>query len=402
MHQIWSWGVNDDGALGRITNGIPDPNAPDSFLEEDFLESQPMLLSSLADAKFRAVAVSAGDSISVALGSSGELRAWGTFKVRPFIRMDRAYIDHSGQTADGSRRFDTTSKIQFTPQAIPALSQVPFRSISCGVNHVLGLSTSGHVMAWGNWERGQLARRVIERRIGNALVPERLRLRNIVLVAAGENHSFAVDVQGKVFAWGLNSHGQTGVSEDMGGTEHVLWQPTEVTALHPDVLGRGRRVVQIAAAEHHTLFLVNDGSVYSCGRCDSGQLGLGAGHPLMLKSASHIAALEAEARRNGELPRLPDQTIRQPTLIPFDDDMSSPPSDPIAHISATLRHNLAVSRSGRVYSWGLGLSSQLGLGKDVSQAEVPTLLTAEVFQGRNAVAASAGGLHCLVAVCRQA
>lgn len=33
---------------------------------------------------------------------------------------------------------------------------------------------------------------------------------------------------------------------------------------------------------------------------------------------------------------------------------SNPGDNPIAHISAGTRHNLAVSKSGHVYAWGLG------------------------------------------------
>lgn len=41
-----------------------------------------MVVQTLVNEKFRAVDVSAGDSVSVALGLEGELRAWGSFRVK--------------------------------------------------------------------------------------------------------------------------------------------------------------------------------------------------------------------------------------------------------------------------------------------------------------------------------
>ena len=40
-----------------------------------------MVVQTLVDENFRAVDISAGDSVSVALGHDGDLRAWGSFRV---------------------------------------------------------------------------------------------------------------------------------------------------------------------------------------------------------------------------------------------------------------------------------------------------------------------------------
>lgn len=82
--QVWTCGVNDDAALGRITHNVPDPNNPDSFLDVDELTSVPYPLQSLVDEKFRAVQVASGDSICAALSDQGDLRVWGSFRVRHF------------------------------------------------------------------------------------------------------------------------------------------------------------------------------------------------------------------------------------------------------------------------------------------------------------------------------
>jgi regulator of chromosome condensation len=78
---VWSCGVNDDAALGRYTTDVPDPDKPGSFLDVDELTAVPHPIQSLVDQKFRAVRLTAGDTISAALSAEGDLRIWGTFRV---------------------------------------------------------------------------------------------------------------------------------------------------------------------------------------------------------------------------------------------------------------------------------------------------------------------------------
>lgn len=79
--KVWSWGINDNASLGRPTINVTDPDKSDQILEQEILESQPMVVQELVDQSFRAVDVVAGDSVSVALGSHGDLRVWGSFRV---------------------------------------------------------------------------------------------------------------------------------------------------------------------------------------------------------------------------------------------------------------------------------------------------------------------------------
>lgn len=79
--KIWSCGVNDDAALGRITKDVPDPENPGSFIDADTLTATPHPIQTLVDEKFRAVRIATGDSISAAVSDNGELRVWGSFRV---------------------------------------------------------------------------------------------------------------------------------------------------------------------------------------------------------------------------------------------------------------------------------------------------------------------------------
>jgi len=273
-------------------------------------------------------------------------------------------------------------------------------------------------------------------------------------VGSGSYHSFAVDHKGVVYAWGLNSMRQTGVDSEKGGREAIIPIPTPVDALDPKNLG-GRTVVSISGGEHHTLFLLSDGSVWGCGRCDGFELGLADDHPAMkevevrrqeaeqrwrekrakeatkrareaLKRAAKAAAVgdarddedneeDPNAPQTSEKPPPMDEYVPEPvpiifppppassnspddpTLPPWNDSAyRTPPVDPIIHVSAGTRHNLAVTKMGYVYAWGFSTQCALGLGRDVEFAKTPQRVKSKGMEGWHVEMAAAGGQHCLV------
>lgn len=84
--KIYSWGVNDQGALGRNTTWeAPVKNADASDSEEEEVdinpkESIPGVVEGFPE-NIKIVQVAAGDSISVAVTDEGYVYAWGTFRV---------------------------------------------------------------------------------------------------------------------------------------------------------------------------------------------------------------------------------------------------------------------------------------------------------------------------------
>src|SRR5271169_6409577 len=152
------------------------------------------------------------------------------------------------------------------PTPISIFSPYSITQISCGTDHVLALSATGRVYAWGNGQQFQMGRRVIERSRSNGLVPRPLALHNIRLIGTGSYHSFAVNTAGETFAWGLNQFGQCGVGE--GGQDGAsITTPTIVEGL------RGKDIVWIGGGEHHSLALTRQGQLLSWGRLDINQLG---------------------------------------------------------------------------------------------------------------------------------
>lgn len=86
--RIATWGVNDNGALGRDTawDGVMRNAGADSSDEDDEMlnphESTPTAIPGDCFAKgTKFVQVAAGDSCSFALTSTGIVYGWGTFRV---------------------------------------------------------------------------------------------------------------------------------------------------------------------------------------------------------------------------------------------------------------------------------------------------------------------------------
>lgn len=146
-----------------------------------------------------------------------------------------------------------------------------FAQVAAGVDHLLALTTEGNVYTLGDSLRGQLGRDVESSSpddLTKSTIPGKTKLNHIIKIAAGRYQSFAIDVEGRVFAWGFNALGQCGLP--LGETPNVE-EPTEIPSLSPKE-NNGAKVVAVAAGELHSLFLFDNGSLYGCGQLpDSGK-----------------------------------------------------------------------------------------------------------------------------------
>ncbi|KAF7301914.1 hypothetical protein MIND_00757400 [Mycena indigotica] len=316
---VWTCGVNDDAALGRVTEGISDPDGE--------LTSIPHPLESLIAEKFRTVNVTTGDSICVAVDVKGELRVWGSFRGN-----------------EGTLGFSESARHQFTP--IPITMDLIHKpgdyekvsSVASGGNHVIVLTTHGNIYTWGSGQQAQLGRKVLERHQLRGTHPQKVVLARSLrtkVIGAGTYHSFAVDEHGTVWAWGLNSMGQLGTGLEEDGDECVA-TPRVVRRLSKEELG-GETVVQIRGGEHHTLFLTSGGKVFACGRANCCQLGLAKNDP----------AWEGDSTR---------EFLSEPVEVTFPDD-----DDPVVQIDVGLHNNMAVTKDGALYCWGQGTQGELGV-----------------------------------------
>ncbi|CAG8024053.1 unnamed protein product [Penicillium olsonii] len=352
-NKIFTWGVNDQGALGRDTNwdgGYRDmDDNSDSDSDDDDsglnpLESNPTSIPAEAfpeDTVF--VEVAAADSSSFALTDDGLVYGWGTFR-----------------SNDGILGFDAKNLVQKTPLLISSLKKI--KHLSCGANHVLALNDQGRVYSWGSGQQNQLGRRIVERNRLNGLQPREFGLpKDIVCIGSGQYHSFAVHSSGKVYAWGLNSFGATALREGAGDDEAAIVHPLEVESL------TGRGITQIDGGSHHSIAVARDGECLVWGRLDGFQSGL------KIDTLSDDAVIKDERDR----PRI----LIVPTALP---------NFKAKVVSAASDHCVAIDVDGRPWSWGFSATYQTGQGTQ-DDIEVATAIDNTATRGKKLNWAGAGG-----------
>ncbi|KAM6972379.1 putative E3 ubiquitin-protein ligase HERC3 [Aplochiton taeniatus] len=130
-----------------------------------------------------------------------------------------------------------------------------------------------------------------------------------------------------MLCWGNTVNGQLGIGEDGG----PVFEPRSCQVFD------GRGLKEVVCGGQHSLFLLSDGSVYSCGSNSFGQLG-------------H------------------DKSGRLPELIGALDTQK------IAVVSGGRAHSMAVNEQGQVFAWGAGEGGQLGLGTAERTVPIPRLI----------------------------
>lgn len=229
--EVYSWGCNDEGALGR--SGA---------------ENVPMLVDKSLDNPM--TNVSAGDSHSIAYNTSlNMIYRWGLYRNAL-----------SGKIED----------VQKTPIRIGVkeLKDLKLKKVASGAHHTLALA-SGRVFGWGDPETGKTGRKLRSRNKNQqSLIIEAIGLKKVHDIFCGVDSSFAIneDKNGNkhVYSWGLNNWGQLGI-----GHRENECTPTEIKEF------RNKDIRTICGGAQHSIALTYDGKVYTWGKNEEGQLGIG-------------------------------------------------------------------------------------------------------------------------------
>ena len=203
--------------------------------------------------------------------------------------------------------------------------------IAAGADHSLALDSGGALYAWGSNAYGQLGNGTTT----NSSVPVAVKIagtplagKTIVQIAAGANHNMVLASDGTVYTWGWNYHGQLGNNTKTNSNTIVAVQTIGTPIA-------GKKIVKIAAGQGHSLALTDDGMVYTWGRNDTGQLGNNATTDAMLPVAVTVTGTPMSNKT-------------------------------IVEIASGARHSLAIDSSGKVYAWGHNGSGQLGNNSTVN------------------------------------
>lgn len=228
---LYTWGCNDDGVLGRQGT----ENSPGKV-----------------ELEFPVDMISAGDSHSVACNSIfGIVYYWGVYR-----------NTHKGKMSEVIR--EPTSVWQST------FKKNPIEKLLSGYNHTLILSNNQKVYACGDPDTFVLGRMPTKKRkIEQGLKLEAITNLRSDDIFSGGNHAFLKRFDRKskknqIFAWGLNNFGQLGL-----GHTHNILTPSIVTGLSD------HDIIDIKGGEHFSIALSSEGKIFTFGRNEEGQLGLG-------------------------------------------------------------------------------------------------------------------------------
>uniref|UniRef100_G3NHP7 HECT domain-containing protein n=1 Tax=Gasterosteus aculeatus aculeatus TaxID=481459 RepID=G3NHP7_GASAC len=201
-----------------------------------------------------------------------------------------------------------------------------------------------------------------------------------------------------MLCWGNASYGQLGLG---GIDEEIVVEPRKCEFFH------GKQVCDLGCGHRHTAYLLEDGTVYTCGCNDLGQLG----HEKSRKKPEQVVALDAQiivAVSCGESHTLAlndkgqvfswglgsdgqlglqnfEECVRVPRNIKSLSDVQ------IAQVACGYYHSHALSRGGQVFSWGHNRYGQLGLGMNGQSISTPQMI--QSLQGIPFARISAGGAH---------
>lgn len=210
-------------------------------------------------------------------------------------------------------------------------------------------------------------------------------------VSGGWNYALALKSDGSVWSWGANDDGELG-----NGTTVESLSPQAIKTL-------SRGVVAVAAGWDAGVALKSDGSVWTWGKNDRGQLGDGTN--VSSNTPTRVAGLYGKATAIAAglafvLALKSDGTVWgwgddfQGQLGNGDNTDSPTPvavkglTAKVVSIAAGKAHSLAVESDGSVWAWGDNSSHQLGRDTADSYQNMP--LRVEGLSGR--AVAVAGGL----------
>jgi alpha-tubulin suppressor-like RCC1 family protein len=273
---MWSWGRNYGGALGlgNTTN-----------------YSSPKQIGALTTWS----SISGGEFHNLALKTDGTMWAWGR--------------NTYGQVGDNT----TTNRS--SPVQIGALTT--WLNIAAGFYHTVAVKTDGTMWSWGYNGRGELGDGTTTNKSSPVQIGSST---NWSSVSASNYHSLATKTDGTLWTWGYNYYGFTGI---LGlGDTITRSSPTQIGAL------TNWSTIPATMKGAFSLAIKTDGTLWTWGYNDRGQLGIGtAGNYQGRSSPVQVGALTTWSS-----------------------------------IAAGHRHSTAIKTDGTLWSWGRNAYGQLGLG----------------------------------------
>jgi alpha-tubulin suppressor-like RCC1 family protein len=316
--------------------------------------------------------IHAGEDLNVAISQEGQLFSWGgsnshgqlgkghTFpELFPFPIEGYDYLisasvgqnrlvfissngtSHSAGLNHNSDQFGNLGIGNMTTANFPIPQQITgghqFVDVSTNQAHSLAITSNGSVFGWGSCVNGRLATGYNS---GSYYSPTQIAV-GYRSISAGVNHSLGINSDGKVVGWGGNGNYQLGLGVHADKTMPEIGK----TASGVDLEG----IVQVAAGDRYSLALSKNGTIWSVGLSDKGQIGRVTGNMTLF---AQIPSL------NG-----------------------------VCKISAGFAHALALMSNGTVFGWGDNSQKQISASNNTTFSapfQLPGITNAvDISAGRN-------------------
>lgn len=316
---VLSWGINSIGQFGN--EGDSDKNTSQKILslrvnsvssDSSSISSYSVSSSSYSNTKFDGYSndnnkISVGDDYTVIIDNNQNIWSWGG--------------NINGQLGDGSE------ENRLVPTKIRLDQNIKFKSIAASRFHTVALDNDGNVWNWGYGFYGQLGdgKDALSGINIHSYVPKKVFFNNQNLkfqaIAAGDDHTVALDVDGNIWGWGRNNAGQ--LADDS-------FLNNKTSPIKLDL--KDTKFKAIACGMYHTIAIDIDGNIWSWGWNYSGQLGDGT----FLKTYPYGRST--------------------PKKITLENDIK------FQTIAGGTSHTLALDVEGNIWSWGSNSSGELGDG----------------------------------------
>jgi len=274
-----------------------------------------------------------------------------------------------------------------------------YLSASCGSSHTaVILKKTGNVVTWGRGEDGQLGHGDAESQNLPTIV-QALNDKECDEVVCGAEYTIAVSRSKEmIWSWGWGDFGRLGHGNPMD-----IFLPKQVSNLC------NVKIKMVACGDSHTMVITGSGEVFSFGRNQNGQLGLGTRIDCMLPTkiaamkgheavsiacgAEHTVACTSAGKTfawgwglYGNLGHGDNKDRLHPTEVL---GLSG-----IKTVACGWRHSCAVTNEGELYTFGWSKYGQLGHG-DNEISDKPKMVRA--LEGKRVTSVSGGWRHMLAA-----
>lgn len=230
-----------------------------------------------------------------------------------------------GANEEGQLGLDTFDTFRAEPSWVNQGAS-SYLQVSTGYKHTCGIDTANQLWCWGGNTVGQVGTGNFN---GPIREPNRIphpQGRPWRQVAAGFQHTCAIDGDFGLWCWGSNDVGQLGLDAGVVGVDGITAAPKPVWP--------GTRW-QYVDVDQHSCALTTDATLWCWGAGGAGQLG------------------------NGSNVNLPE-----PTVVAD--------GQPFIHVAVAGEHSCALDAAGQRWCWGANSTGQLGDGT-LQQRWTPTL-----------------------------